>query len=102
MKPFGVDGNMNGMAAASLVLAAAAILSSLVGMATGWAAPWILAVPCSLGALFTGYAGKSQIRQSGGAQVGLEAAIVGIVIGWLVVSVFILLLMFFAIVTLGA
>jgi hypothetical protein len=67
----------NGMAVASLVLSCAGII------------PFAFGIPCVLGIIF-GFVARSQIRQSQGRQGGAGLALAGIIVGFALIGIFIL------------
>ncbi len=90
------------MARSSVLLGVIAGLSLIGGMVTGFLVVWILALVASVLALVLGYRGKNQTMASPGMQDQLDVAMAGIVVGWLVLSLTVLILLFIGITSLGA
>lgn len=90
------------MARSSVVLGVIAGVSLIGGMVTGLLIVWLLALVASALALVLGYRGKNQSMESPGMQGQLDVAMAGIVVGWLVLSLTVLILLFIGITSLGA
>ena len=69
----------NGLAVASLVCACAGVIPIFVG------------IPCILGIIF-GFVARSQIRRSNGTQQGSGLALAGIIVGFSLIALFIVLI----------
>ncbi len=67
----------NGMAVASLVCACAGII------------PFLFGIPCILGVVF-GFVARGQIKQSDGVQGGSGLALAGIIVGFSLIALFII------------
>jgi hypothetical protein len=85
--PYGAPPNIarktNGLSIASLVCAIAGIV------------PFFFGLPCILGIVF-GFVSRSQIRRSHGAQGGEGLALAGIIVGFCLIGLFIILVSLFA------
>jgi len=68
----------NGLAIASLICSCAGII------------PFLLGIPCILGVIF-GFVARSQIKRSNPGQEGAGLALAGIIVGFSLIAVFILL-----------
>jgi hypothetical protein len=73
----------NGMAVASLVCSCAGII------------PFFFGIPCVLGIVF-GFVARSQIRRTDGVQSGRGLALAGIIIGFSLIALFILVVVLIA------
>jgi hypothetical protein len=87
--PSPTSGQTNNLSIASLVSAAVAwIIGGLGSCAFLLSFPpfavctWVVFLVGSIVAAVTGHMGRSQIRQSGGAQTGEGMAMAGLVLGW--------------------
>jgi hypothetical protein len=73
----------NGLAVASLVCSCAGVV------------PFFFGLPCVLGIVF-GFVARSQIRRSGGAQGGEGLALAGIIVGFGLLAIFLVLVIVIA------
>ena len=74
----------NGMAVASLVCACVGII------------PFLFGIPCLLGVIF-GFVARGQIKRSNGAQGGSGLALAGIIVGFSLIAIFILVVILIAV-----
>jgi hypothetical protein len=77
--PMGAAPSTNGMAVASLVCACAGII------------PFLFGIPAILGVIF-GFIARSQIRNSKNTQGGSGLALAGIIVGFALIALFILVI----------
>ncbi len=75
--PLAASTPTNGMAVASLVCACAGII------------PFLFGIPCILGVVF-GFVARNQIKKSNGTQGGSGLALAGIIVGFALIAIFIL------------
>jgi hypothetical protein len=80
---YGMHRQTNGLAVASLVC-------SCVGIV-----PFLFGLPCILGIVF-GFVARSQIKRSGGAQEGDGLALAGIIVGFSLIALFIIVVILIA------
>jgi hypothetical protein len=73
----------NGLAVASLICSIAGII------------PFFFGLPCVLGIIF-GFVARARIKRGGGAQGGGGLALAGIIVGFSLIGIFILLLILLA------
>ncbi len=90
------------MARASVILGLLSGVFLIAGMATGLLVVWLLCLAASVLAIVLGYRGRNELAGIPGAQGQLEVALAGIIVGWLVLSLTVLILLFIGITTLGA
>jgi hypothetical protein len=81
--PFVVASQNNGLAVASLVCSCAGII------------PFFFGVPCILGIVF-GFVARSQIERSNGVQRGKGLALAGIIVGFSLIALFVLIIILVA------
>jgi hypothetical protein len=82
--PVVVAPQTNGFAVASLVLSCCGII------------PYLFGLPCVLGIIF-GFVALGQIKRTGGVQAGRSAAIAGIVVGFALIAIFLLVVVTFSV-----
>jgi hypothetical protein len=82
--PWGAPRRTNGLAIASLACACGGII------------PFLFGIPCLLGIIF-GFVARRQIRNAGGAQDGAGLALAGIIVGFCLIGLFILVIILLAI-----
>jgi hypothetical protein len=81
--PYAMPRRNNGLAVASLVCSCAGVV------------PFFFGLPCVLGIVF-GFVARSQIRRSGGAQGGEGLALAGIIVGFGLLAIFLVLVIVIA------
>jgi hypothetical protein len=81
--PYAMARPTNGLSVASLVCSCAGII------------PFLFGIPCVLGIVF-GFVARSQIRKSHGGQGGDGLALAGIIVGFCLIAIFIVIVIVFA------